>query len=163
VVLLSGEGGIGKSRLVEVLRGRVVGDGSPHIAFRCSPYYNTNRAPYPVLEHLQRWLQLKRDDSPEEKLRKLEEALTRTSVQVPSPSMGEGEGGSEAGAPVPPILTFPRQGGRETLGEVVLLLAALLSMPIPEGRHPHLLLSPQQRRQRTQDVLVAWLLAEAER
>jgi hypothetical protein len=45
---------------------------------------------------------------------------------------------------------------------VVLLLAALLSVPIPEGRHPHLLLNPQQRRQRTQDVLVAWLLAEAE-
>jgi predicted ATPase len=116
-----------------------------------------------VLQHLQRWLQLKRDDSPEEQLRKLEETLTRTGVQVPSPSMGEGEGGSEAGAPVPPILTFPRQGGREILGEVVLLLAALLSVPIPEGRHPHLLLSPQQERQRTQDVLVAWLLAEAER
>jgi hypothetical protein len=107
VVLLSGEGGIGKSRLVEVLLGRVVGEGAPHIAFRCSPYH-TNSALYPVLEHLQRWLQLKRDDSPEEKLRKLEEALTRTSVQVPSPSMGEGEGGSEAGALVPPILTFPR-------------------------------------------------------
>jgi predicted ATPase len=64
VVLLSGEGGIGKSRLVEVLRGRVLGEGSPHIAFRCSPYH-TNSALYPVLEHLQRWLQLKRDDSPE--------------------------------------------------------------------------------------------------
>jgi predicted ATPase len=107
VVLLSGEGGIGKSRQVEVLRGRVVGEGAPHIAFRCSPYH-TNSALYPVLEHLQRWLQLKRNDSPEEKLRNLEEALTRTSVQVPSPSMGEGEGGSEAGALVPPILTFPR-------------------------------------------------------
>jgi predicted ATPase len=117
--LLSGEGGIGKSRLVEVLRGRVVGEGSPHIAFRCSPYH-TNSALYPVLEHLQRWLQLKRDDSPEEKLRKLEETLTRTSVQVPSPSMGEGEGGGEGlkheAWPFTPIPTFPHQGGRSRGG-----------------------------------------------
>ena len=36
-------------------------------------------------------------------------------------------------------------------------------MPIPEGPYPPVLLSPQQQRQQTQDALVAWLLAEAER
>jgi (E)-4-hydroxy-3-methylbut-2-enyl-diphosphate synthase len=30
----------------------------------------------------------------------------------PSPSMGEGEGGGEASAAIPPIPTFPREGGR---------------------------------------------------
>jgi hypothetical protein len=87
---------------VEVLRQRVVGEDSPCIVLRCSPYH-TNSALYPVIEHLQRWLQLRRDSSPEEKLRKLEEALARTGVQVASRSMGESERGGAAGAPIPPF------------------------------------------------------------
>ena len=55
------------------------------------------------------------------------------------------------------------QREREKKREVVPLLAALLSVPIPEGRYPPLLLTPQQQRQQTQDALLAWLLAEAER
>jgi predicted ATPase len=49
------------------------------------------------------------------------------------------------------------------LGEAFPLLASLLSTPLPEGRYPTLTLSPQQQRQHTQDVLVAWLLEEAKR
>jgi class 3 adenylate cyclase len=162
VVLLSGEGGIGKSRLAEVLRQRVVGEGWPCIRLRCSPYH-THSALYPVIERLERWLQFRRDETAAEKLRTLEEALARTGVPVPSPARGEGDGGGDAGAPVPPLLTFPRQGGRERPVEVVPLLAALLSVPLPAERYPPLLLTPQQQRQRTQDALVAWLLAEAER
>jgi class 3 adenylate cyclase/predicted ATPase len=48
------------------------------------------------------------------------------------------------------------------LEEAVPLLASLLALPLPEGRYPALNLSPQQQRQQTQDVLVAWLLEEAE-
>ncbi len=47
--------------------------------------------------------------------------------------------------------------------EAVPLLASLLSLPLPEKRYPTLRLSPQQQRQQTQDVLVAWWLEEAER
>jgi predicted ATPase len=46
---------------------------------------------------------------------------------------------------------------------VIPLLAALLSIPLPDGRYPDRALSPQQQRQQTLDVLTAWLLAEAER
>jgi class 3 adenylate cyclase/predicted ATPase len=49
------------------------------------------------------------------------------------------------------------------LAEAVPLLASLLSLPLPEGRYAALNVSPQQQRQQTQDVLVAWLLEEAER
>src|SRR5262249_60983906 len=42
------------------------------------------------------------------------------------------------------------------------LLAALLSLPHPEGAPP-LTLSPQKQKQKTQEVLVAWLVEEAER
>src|SRR5439155_26449807 len=41
------------------------------------------------------------------------------------------------------------------------LLAALLSLPHPEGTPP-LTLSPQKQKQKTQEALVAWLVAEAE-
>jgi predicted ATPase len=55
------------------------------------------------------------------------------------------------------------QGSCLPLAEAVPLLAALLSVPLPEGCYPALTLTPQQQRQQTLDALVAWLVAEAER
>jgi class 3 adenylate cyclase/predicted ATPase len=46
--------------------------------------------------------------------------------------------------------------------EVVPLFAALVSLPLPEGRYPALNLTPQEQKQRTLDTLVAWTLEEAE-
>jgi class 3 adenylate cyclase len=74
VVLLSGEAGIGKSRLVHVLTETVVDPGVPRLTLRCSPYH-TNSALYPVIEHLQRVLHWHHDVSPEARLATLEQAL----------------------------------------------------------------------------------------
>jgi class 3 adenylate cyclase len=45
------------------------------------------------------------------------------------------------------------QGSRLPVAEVVPLLAALLSVPLSEGRYPVLTLTPQQQRQQTLDTL----------
>jgi DNA-binding winged helix-turn-helix (wHTH) protein len=74
VVLLSGEAGIGKSRLVQALKEHLAGEAHTRIECRCSPYYR-NTALSPVVTHLQRLLQFKREDTSEEMVRKLEEAL----------------------------------------------------------------------------------------
>jgi tetratricopeptide (TPR) repeat protein len=81
VVLLSGEAGIGKSRLVQTLKEQVIIEGATRIEFRCSPYHQ-NSAFYPVIEHLQRVLQFTRDDSAEQKLDKLEQVLSRSRLDL---------------------------------------------------------------------------------
>src|SRR5262249_47972969 len=74
VVLLSGEAGIGKSRLGQVLKEQAVKEGATRIEFRCSSYHQ-NSALYPVIEHVQRVLQFQKDDTPQAKLEKLEKTL----------------------------------------------------------------------------------------
>ena len=74
VVLLCGEPGIGKSRLVEQLKETVEQEGASCLELRCSPYAR-NSALKPVIEHLQRQLQLSPDDAPETNLEKLQQAL----------------------------------------------------------------------------------------
>jgi TOMM system kinase/cyclase fusion protein len=70
-VLLGGEAGIGKSRLVQILKEHIAEELHAQVEWRCSPYYQ-NSAFYPLIDHLQRALEFQRTDSPEEKLHKLE-------------------------------------------------------------------------------------------
>jgi class 3 adenylate cyclase/predicted ATPase len=76
VMLLSGEPGIGKSRLVQALKEQASAEGATHIEFRCSPYHQ-NSAFYPILEHLQRLLRFAPHDTPQTKLAKLQQTLTQ--------------------------------------------------------------------------------------
>ena len=76
VALLSGEPGIGKSRLVRELRNWVEQDNAIRIEFRCSPYYQ-NSALYPVIEHLQRLLQWQKEDTVQTRTVKLQVTLAR--------------------------------------------------------------------------------------
>ncbi len=73
VVLLSGEAGIGKSRLVQVLQEHVATEPQAWLTpCQCSPYYQ-NTALYPMIDLLERVaLRFEREESPPQKLRKLE-------------------------------------------------------------------------------------------
>jgi class 3 adenylate cyclase/predicted ATPase len=78
VVLLSGEAGIGKSRLVQVLTEQVAAEPQAWLTpCQCSPYYQ-NTALYPWIDLLERVaLQFERDETPQQKLRKLEGFLVQ--------------------------------------------------------------------------------------
>jgi class 3 adenylate cyclase/predicted ATPase len=74
VVLVSGEAGIGKSRLVEALRERISGEGALVLEGHCSPYFQ-NSAFYALTQLLARWLGFTRDDGPEARRQKLDAAI----------------------------------------------------------------------------------------
>jgi predicted ATPase len=76
VVLLNGEPGIGKSRLVQEIKEQAITEGATRIEFRCSPYHQ-NSAFYPIVEHLQRLLLFAPHEPPQTKLTKLQQALAR--------------------------------------------------------------------------------------
>jgi predicted ATPase len=73
VVLLSGEAGIGKSRLVQVLMAQVATEPQAWLTpCQCSPYYQ-NTAVYPMIDLLERVvLRFARAESPEQRVSKLE-------------------------------------------------------------------------------------------
>jgi class 3 adenylate cyclase/predicted ATPase len=127
VVLLNGEPGIGKSRLVQEFKEQLTHEKVTRIEFRCSPYHQ-NSALYPIIDHLQRLLQFAREDSLAVKLEKLQHTLSQ--------------------------YRFPQ-------ADTAPLLAALLSLPHPEGSPP-LTMSPQKQKEKLQAALVAWLVEETE-
>ncbi|MFN5516316.1 MAG: AAA family ATPase [Cyanobacteriota bacterium] len=128
VVLLSGEAGIGKSRLVRMLSEQVGKESTQQFTFCCSPYYTTS-ALAPVIAHLHNLLNWDCEPTADARLTRLEQMT---------------------------------EAARLPLTEVVPLLAALLTLPIPE-RYSPTVLAPQRQKRQTQEFLVALLLAETAR
>src|SRR6266481_3642467 len=81
IVLISGEPGIGKSRLGAALAERIAGEPHTHLRYQCSPYH-TNSALRPFIAQLGRAAGFKADDGPEEKLDKLEAILAMDASRV---------------------------------------------------------------------------------
>ncbi|QIO32290.2 ATP-binding protein [Bradyrhizobium sp. 1(2017)] len=78
VMLLAGEAGIGKSRLVAALQERI--EREPHTCLRyfCSPHHQES-ALYPFIAQLQRAAGFEREDTPRSKLDKLQALLSPAS------------------------------------------------------------------------------------
>jgi class 3 adenylate cyclase/predicted ATPase len=76
VVLISGEPGLGKSRLVSAFKERVKADAVMELRYFCSPQHSTT-ALYPVITHLSRALRLADSDTSEQKLEKLRAVISK--------------------------------------------------------------------------------------
>jgi predicted ATPase/class 3 adenylate cyclase len=74
VIVLSGEAGIGKSRLLQALKEHIANTAHTLLEYRGSPNHQQSTL-YAVIEHWQRLLQWRQDEDQWEKLRKLEVAL----------------------------------------------------------------------------------------
>jgi class 3 adenylate cyclase len=76
VVLISGEPGIGKSRIAETIVERLSGEPHTRLRYFCSPHHQDS-ALYPSIAQLERAAGFRREDTAEQRLAKLEAVLAQ--------------------------------------------------------------------------------------
>ena len=76
VVLLSGEPGVGKSRIAQTIVERLAGEPHTRLRYFCSPHHQDSPL-YPSIAQLKRAAGFRRDDTDEQCLAKLEAVLTQ--------------------------------------------------------------------------------------
>jgi class 3 adenylate cyclase/predicted ATPase len=125
VVLLTGEAGLGKSRISRGLRERLEGNAHSRILYYGSPYHR-NSALYPAINQLKRALRFDRSDDAEQKLEKLEAMLTQLSVPIEESGLLLG---SMLSLPVegryPKIEASPQLLKKKTLESLLLVVEAM--------------------------------------
>ena len=77
VVLLSGEAGIGKSRLTAALMERLAGEPHTRLRYFCSPQH-TDSALFPIISQMERTAGFAHNDSAQAKLDKLDRVLAQS-------------------------------------------------------------------------------------
>ena len=122
VVLLSGEPGIGKSRLAYTLREHVTGEGLLLFEARCSPYHQ-HSAFYPLIDVLQRTLLLSSQDTDSEKVKKLERILALYNMHETLP-LFTALLSLPPSSHYPPLNVTPQKQKERTLQALVQLLVA---------------------------------------
>jgi AAA ATPase domain/Adenylate and Guanylate cyclase catalytic domain len=76
VVLISGEPGIGKSRIAQTVVERLSGERHTRLRYFCSPHHQ-NSSLYPSIAQLERAAGFRREDTAEQRLEKLEAVLAQ--------------------------------------------------------------------------------------
>ena len=127
VALLSGEAGVGKTRLVQAFHTHITGERHLWLECRCLPYHQ-NSALYPLVELLQRLLQLQREETPSAQLAKIERLarLCRMPLSETVPLFAELL--SDVTPPsdrYPPLTWTPAKKRRQTLQALAVLLTQL--------------------------------------
>jgi class 3 adenylate cyclase len=123
VVLVSGEAGIGKSRLTAALLERLATEPHTRLRYFCSPQH-TDSAFFPIIGQMERAAGLTHEDTSRVRLDKFDALLAQTSTS--------------------------RQDAA--------LITEMLSLP-NDGRYSALALTPEQRRQKTMEALIAQVQA----
>ena len=105
MVLLSGEAGIGKSRLTAALLERLAIEAHTRLRYFCSPQH-TDSAFYPIISQMERAAGFVHDDTPQGKLDRLDAVLAQTSTRHhradrwhPVVRGGDDEGGAGGAEP----------------------------------------------------------------
>jgi predicted ATPase len=80
-VLVSGEPGIGKSRLAQTLVEQLSGEPYTRLRLFCSPHHQDS-ALYPTITQLERAAGLRREDTTDERLDKLEAVLSQATADL---------------------------------------------------------------------------------
>src|SRR5215831_4298081 len=124
VVLLSGEPGIGKSRLTSAFVGLLAGE--PHIRLRysCSPQH-TDSALYPIIGQMERAAGLARDDSSPAKLDKLDRVLKRAPTSAQDAALFAEMLSLPNDGRYPAVELTPQQRRQRTLEALVTQIEAL--------------------------------------
>jgi class 3 adenylate cyclase/predicted ATPase len=131
VVLLTGDAGIGKSRLIQILKEHVANE--PHVRWECrSAEYSQNTVLFPLIDLFQRLLRFEAQETPDAKVEKLEHALSqyRLPLEASVPLLAPLLSVPLPEHSYPPLNLSPQRQRQKTLETIVALLQELAE------RHP---------------------------
>ena len=126
VVLLSGEAGIGKSRLTAALLERLAAEPHTRLRYFCSPQH-TDSALYPIVSQMERAAGLAHDDTPQARLDKLDAVLAQTSTRIEDVALFAEMLSLPNDGRYPAIELTPEQRRQRTLEALTEQLAGLAS------------------------------------
>ena len=124
VVLLSGEAGIGKSRLTAALLENLATEPHARLRYFCSPQH-TNSALYPIIGQMERAAGLVHDDTPQARLDKLDAVLAQTSTSIEDAALFAEMLSLPNDGRYPALELTPEQRRQRTLDALILQVQAL--------------------------------------
>jgi class 3 adenylate cyclase/predicted ATPase len=126
VVLLSGEAGIGKSRLTAALLERLAAEPHARLRYFCSPQH-TDSAFYPIISHMERSAGLAHDDTLQQKLDKLDAMLAQTPISPEDAALFAEMLSLPNDGRYPALTLGPEQRRQRTLEALTVQVAGLAS------------------------------------